>query len=110
MNSREIHRRARVFLTDAVMQLKRLPTDSIRAWPEFPPSPNFDLNVPQELLDAKCMFTLMKDTLPSGDIQIAIQYRRYRFLGISQVMADGFVITVAGPLEPLSQQTIWGLT
>jgi hypothetical protein len=33
------------------------------------------------------VFTLMKDTLPSGDIQIAIQYRRHRFLGISQVMA-----------------------
>jgi hypothetical protein len=67
-------------------------------------------NVPQELLEAKCVFTLMKDTLPSGDIQIAIQYRRYRFLGISQVMADGFVITVAGSVEPLSQQTIWDLT
>ena len=45
-----------------------------------------------------------------GDIQIAIQYRRYRFLGISQVLADGFVVTVAGSVEPLSQQTIWDLT
>jgi hypothetical protein len=45
-----------------------------------------------------------------GDIQIAIQYRRYRFLGISQVMADGFVVTVAESVEPLSQQTIWDLT
>jgi hypothetical protein len=110
MNSREIHRRARDFLTDAVAQLKSLPPDSIRAWPEFPPSPNVNLSVPQELLEAKCVFTLMKDTLPSGDIQIAIQYRRYRFLGISQVMADGFVIAAAGRVEPLSQQTIWDLT
>jgi hypothetical protein len=45
-----------------------------------------------------------------GHIQIAIQYRRYRFLGISQVLADGFVVTVAGSVEPLSQQTIWDLT
>jgi hypothetical protein len=110
MNSREIRGRARVFLTDAVAQLQRLPSDSIRAWPEFPPSPNVNLNVPRELLEAKCVFTLMKDTLPSGDVQIAIQYRRYRFLGISQVMADGFVITAAGSVEPLSQQTIWDLT
>jgi len=110
MDSREIHRRAKVFLTDAVAKLKRLPSDAIRAWPEFPPSPSIDLNVPQELLEAKCEFTLMKDTHASGDIQIAIQYRRYRFLGISQMMADGFVITAAGPVEPLSQQTIWDLT
>src|ERR1700722_10203318 len=95
MDSREIHRRANVFLTDTVAQLKRLPSDAIRAWPEFPPSPSINLNVPQELLEAKCEFRLMKDTHPSGDVQIAIQYRRYRFLGISQMMADGFVITAA---------------
>src|SRR5450631_3809692 len=46
MDSREIHRRAKVFLTDAVAKLKRLPSDAIRAWPEFPPSPSIDLNVP----------------------------------------------------------------
>jgi hypothetical protein len=52
----------------------------------------------------------MKDTLASGDIQIAIQYWRRRSLGFSQVMADGFVITVGGTLEPLSKEAIWDLT
>ena len=71
MNSREIHGRARDFLTEAVAQLKSLPSASIRAWPEFPPSPNVNLKVPQELVEAKYVFTVMKETL-SGDIQIAI--------------------------------------
>jgi hypothetical protein len=110
MSSQEIHARARAFLTDAVAQLRRLPIDTLRAWPSYPLRPDFDLNAPGELLAAKCTFTLMKDTLPSGDIQIAIQYRRCRHLGFSQVLADGFVITVGGALEPLSQQSIWDLT
>jgi hypothetical protein len=80
MNSREIHGRARVFLADAVAQLKRLPPATICAWPAFPPSPNFDLKVPQELRDAKCVFTVMKYTFPSGDIEIAVQYFRRRYL------------------------------
>jgi hypothetical protein len=110
MNAQEISRRARAFLIDAVARLRRLPIDTMRAWPDHPPSPDFDLGVPAELLEARCRFTLMKDTLASGDIQIAIQYWRKRSLGFSQVMADGFVITLAGTLEPLSQQAIWDLT
>jgi hypothetical protein len=107
MHSREIHRRAKSFLADAVAGLKGLPFDTIRAWTS---TPNFDLHVPQELLDAKCEFILIKDTLPSGDIEIAVQYRRYRYLGFSQMMADGFVIKTSGGLDPLSQERIWDLT
>lgn len=110
MNSQEIHTRARAFLMDAVARLRRLPIETMRAWPNHPPSPEFDLGAPADLQEAKCTFTLMKDTLPSGDIQIAIQYWRHRSLGFSQVMADGFVITVGGTLEPLSKEAIWGLT
>jgi hypothetical protein len=110
MNSQEIHNRAKAFLTDAVAQLRQLPIETMRAWPNHPPSPYFELRAPAELLAAKCTFTLMKDTPPSGNIQIAIQYRRHRHLGFSKVMADGFVITVGGVLEPLSQQAIWDLT
>ena len=110
MNSKEVNRRARTFLADAVSELKLVPFDAIRAWPEHPPSPSIKLNVPQDLLDADCTFTLLKNTLPSGDIEIAVQYRRYRFLGFSYMMADGFVLNVAGAFEPLSRQTIWDLT
>jgi hypothetical protein len=63
-------------------------------------------SVPQQLLEAKCVFTLMKDTLPSGTYRLQFKYRRYRFLGISQVMADGSVITVAGSVEPPSRKTL----
>jgi hypothetical protein len=87
-----------------------VPLATIQEWPEYPASTTFDLAVPTDLLQHKCAFTLMKDTLPNGDIRVAVQFSRYRFLGMSDMTADGFIISVAGAVKEFSQQDHWDLT
>lgn len=84
----EIRRRADEFLKQTISRLRSTPLSTIREWPEYPASITLDLGVPVDLLE-KCVFTLMKDTLPNGDIRVAVQFSRYRFLGMSDEAASG---------------------
>jgi|SRR5208283_1096256 len=106
----EIRRRADEFLKQTISCPRSTPVSTIREWPEYPASTTFDLGVPADLLENKCVFTLMKDTLPNGDIRVAVQFSRYRFLGMSDMTADGFIISADGTVKELSQRDHWDLT
>ena len=89
-------------------RVKSVPFERIANWPDYPGQPDIDLQVPSEL--AKYKFTLMKDTLPNGDVRVGIQCYRYRFLGMGQMMTDGFVVSPDGRMRPLSDEDVWKLT
>jgi hypothetical protein len=106
----EIRRRADEFLKQTISRLRSTPLSTIREWAEYPASTALDLGVPVDLLEKRCVFTLMKDTLTNGDIRVAVQFSRYRFLGMSDMTAEGFIISPDGTLKDLSQQDHWDLT
>ena len=76
MNASELRRSTDTFLLDTVAQLRSKPFAALHALPEYPESTKIDLGVPADLLNHKCAFSLMKDTLPDGAVRIAIQYHR----------------------------------
>lgn len=106
----EIKRRADEFLKQTISRLRSTPLSTIREWAAYPASTALDLGVPVDLLEKRRVFTLMKDTLPNGDIRVAVQFSRYRFLGMSDMTAEGFIISPDGTLKDLSQQDHWDLT
>ena len=108
MSSSTAKLRAEDFLEVAVARLRSTPFEQIAKWPEYPGQPNVNLQIPAEL--AKYKFTLMKDTLPSGDVRVGIQCYRYRFLGMGQMSVNGFVISRDGTVRTLSEQDVWDLT
>ena len=69
-----------------------------------------DLRAPSDLLEEKCKFSLMKDTLPDGAIRVAVQFSRYRIFGISEMSVDGFVVSPEGIVRGLSERDGWDLT
>ena len=111
MNATDVRIRAMRFLNETVSQLKSRSFAAIQDIPEYPASTKIDLGVPGDLVDQKCMFVLMKDTLPDGTIRVAVQYARPRFFGVMTDMGvDGFVISADGAMRELSQQDCWDLT
>ncbi len=109
MASGDLKRSADSFMADCLERLRKVPFSDIASWPEYPAVPPVPLNVPEEL--SSYTFTLMKDTLPTGEVRIAIQRYRSRLLGITAEMtANGFVATPNGLTRPLSEQDIWDLT
>ena len=108
MTSAETKRRADQFLRAAIARLKATPFQLIAQWPDYPDQPKVNLEVPSEL--TKYKFTLMKDTLPNGDVRVGIQCYRYRFLGMGEMTADGFIVSPDGAVRPLTQEDTWDLT
>jgi hypothetical protein len=52
----------------------------------------------------------MKDMRANGDIRINVQYAMYRFLGMADMMTDGFIAPSDGAFSELGQQDHWDLT
>jgi hypothetical protein len=89
------------FMTDCVDRLRKVPFSNISSWPEYPAMPPMPLNVPKEL--SSYTFNLMEDTLPTGEVRVAIQRYRSRLLGITaEVPANGFAVAPNGITRPLS--------
>jgi hypothetical protein len=107
MTTSDTRSRADRFLRTLVEKLKAVPFQTIASWPDYPSPPPLDLEVPKDL--GKYKFTLMKDTLPSGDIRVAVQMYRARFVG-GQMTADGFVVSPNGNVRALSQEDLWAVT
>ena len=108
MSRREIWRRGLAFLPEATRYLSALGFHTIAMWPEFPGTPNIDLQVPAEL--SSIGFYVMKDTQSDGSIRVAIQMRQHRFLGISMVQADGFFISRENLVRGFTKKDIWAVT
>ena len=97
------------FLCDAVDRLKGLPFSDLAVWPEYPEISSVDLRIPATL--SQYIFTLMKDTLPDGQIRIALQRRqRYAGRGTRKIVIEGFVIASDGISRTLNQREVWYLT
>ena len=109
MNASELGRSVESFLQDTVMQLRSKPFAALQAIPEYPESTKIDLAVPADLLNHKCVFSLMKDTLADGAVRVAIQYHRPGII-IGEMMAQGFIVAADGTFRELSQQDHWDLT
>lgn len=111
MKSPEVRRRALNFLHEAISRLRSNSFASIQNLPDYPASASIDLGVPRELIDQRCTFALMKDTLPDGAIRVAVQYSRPRFMGLmTDMVAQGFRISADGTLRELSEKDHWDLT
>jgi hypothetical protein len=108
VTSQDIKRHADAFLAASLAPLRNLPFSVLAKWPDYPAEAPVDLQVPSEL--SSYTFTLMKDTLPTGEIRIAIQRYRHRFLGIGEMTANGFAAAPDGSVRPLSDQDVWDLT
>jgi hypothetical protein len=109
MASGSLKHSADTFMASCLDRLRNVPFSDLSKWPEYPAVTPMPLEVPKEL--SSSTFTLMKDTLPTGDVRIAIQRCRSRLLGITaEVTAHGFVVTPNGLTRPLSEQEIWELT
>ncbi len=108
MSSGAANFRTEGFLQEVVNRLRALSFKEIAKWPEYPDKPDINLHVPAELADYT--FTLMKDTLPDGDIRIGIQCYRHGFLGTGRMTVDGFVVSSDGKMRSLSDQDVWDLT
>lgn len=106
MTSQEIKRHADAFLAASLARLRNLPLSVLAKWPNYPAVAPVDLQVPNEL--SSYTFTLMKDTLPTGEIRIAIQRYRHRFLGMGEMSANGLAPDQS--VRPLSDQDVWDLT
>jgi hypothetical protein len=106
--SSERRRRAAVFVQAALESLRALPFSTITAWPEWPGRVPFDLRVPEELAPYK--LTVMKDTLPSGEIRIAIQAQSPGVVIAGEMWAMGFAMSSDGAIRPLAQEEHWDLT
>ena len=108
MVSAETKKRADDFLAESLTQLRQLTFTQLSEWPDYPSKPPFDLVRPAGL--ERYTYTLMKESLPTGAIRVAIQRYRYRFLGIGEMRACGFVIEPGGSTLPLTQKDLWALT
>lgn len=101
--------RADQFIADAVGRLRALPFSEFLGWPEYPGVSSFDHRIPADL--SQYVFTLTKDTLPGGEIRIALQRRpRYQRRGNRNTSVDGFVVALSGTSRALKQQEVWYLS
>ena len=97
------------FLSDAVMRLKALPFSDFVVWPEYPDRSPIDLRIPATL--SQYIFTLTKETLPGGQIRIALQRRQLNAgHGTRGLVVDGFVIASDEISRSLNQREVWYLT
>ena len=102
-------RRAVDFVEASLGKLRATPFATLVAWPEFPDRPTVDLRVPDDL--GPYTFTLMKDTLHTGEVRIAIQAYRYAWPGMfNEAWAKGFAMSSDGTVRPLTEQEHWDLT
>ena len=108
MKHREIWAKGCEFLPAATRRLAVLRFADIAKWPEWPGKPAVDLETPPELSSVR--FTVMKDTQPDGNIRVAIQMYRYRFLGIGAMRADGFFISPENKLRWFTEKDTWEVT
>lgn len=108
MVSETTKRRAEEFVESSLTRLKELSFLELALWPDYPAKPPFDLDVPAEL--ELYTFTLMKDTPPDGEIRVAIRRYRYRFLGIGEMVGDGFVMLPNGTNRPLSREELYAIS
>jgi hypothetical protein len=102
--SSERRQRAVEFVDRSLATLKATPFATLANRPEFDGRPNDDLDAPDDLAEYK--FTLMKDTLSTKEIRIAIQAYRGGFPGFSEVWARGFAISSAGFIRPLTDEEL----
>ena len=108
MKRAQLNTRAQEVLASEIDRLSKLSYTEIAQWPEFPQTPNVQLQVPTELSDYK--YTLMKDTQPDKSIRVAIQLYRNRFLGIGQMSADGFFVSPDGNRRKFTEKDVWAVT
>ncbi len=106
MTSAETVAHADRFLSDAVGRLKQLPFSEFVVWPEYPAVSSIDLRIPVSL--SQYTFSVMKDTLPGGEIRIALQ-RLNRYAPRNTVV-EGFVVALDGASRSLTQQEVWYLS
>jgi hypothetical protein len=106
--SLERRRRAVAFVEVSLEPIRALPFATLDSWPDWPGKVPFDLRVPDDLAPYK--FTLMKDTLPSGEIRIAIQAHRPAVVIAGEMWAIGFAMSSDGAVRPLTQEDDWDLT
>ena len=104
----EKRQRAVDFVEASLTALQATPSATLAAWPEWPGQPAVDLGVPADL--APYTFTLMKDTLPSGEVRIAIQAYRQGVLGFYEAWVKGFAVASNGTIRPLTEEEHWDLT
>ncbi len=83
-----MRRRADEFLKQTISRLRSTPLLAIREWPEYPARTAVELGVPVDLLEKRCVFALMTDMLPNGDIRGAVQFARNRLLDMSDMTAQ----------------------
>ena len=108
MHSKELKKVADDFLREITDKLELLPFSELKTWPEWPESPDFELDVP-EVLD-KYSFGIMKDTQSDQSVRIAVQRYRPYILGIGEMTADGFFAHSDGSKRRFSQKDIWEVT
>ncbi|MDP9090952.1 MAG: hypothetical protein M3O26_19725 [Pseudomonadota bacterium] len=109
MTSAETVAHADRFLSDAVGRLKQLPFSEFVVWPEYPAVSSIDLRIPVSL--SQYTFSVMKDTLPGGEIRIALQrLNRYARRGTRNTVVEGFVVALDGASRSLTQQEVWYLS
>jgi hypothetical protein len=96
---------ADAFLAECIEGLRSLSFAEISRWPDYPSAPPVDLHVPDGLRHYK--FTLMKATLPTGEIRLAIQRYRYGFLGGKMAVPVGFIIAPDGKTRSLTKHDLW---
>jgi hypothetical protein len=97
------------FMAHCLDRRRRVPFSNISRWPEYPAMPPMPLSVPKEL--NSYTFTLMIDTLPTGEVRVAIQRYRSRLLGITaEATANGFAVAPNGVIRTLSEHEIWDLS
>jgi hypothetical protein len=102
-------RRAVDFVQASLRALRDTPFAILATWPEWPGKPAVDLRVPDDL--AAYTFTLMKDTLHTGEVRIAIQAYGYAWPGMfNEAWARGFAVSTEGAVRPLSEEEHWDLT
>ena len=96
------------FLKAAVLRLKSLTFFEFSAWPDYPGISSFELRTPANL--SQFTFTLMKDTLPNGEIRIVLQRRRHPLTGTYNTVVDGFAVAPNGTSRALREQEVWYLS
>ena len=105
MTFRETKDVANVFLAECLEGLRGLSFSEISKWPEYPGVPTADLRIPDALRHHR--FTLMKATLPTGEIRVAIQRYRHGFLGGKMALPVGFIMAPDGKTRSLSEHDLW---
>jgi hypothetical protein len=107
MDTLPLRQRADHFASTYVAILREVSFSTLANWPDWPATSPMTLPAPPDL--GQYTFTMMKDTLPSGAIRIAIQLSREEFV-TSDIAIYGFVISPDGSTHPLTEHDVRELT